>query len=114
MPVASATAERSFSTETFENLCYVDHEEWQGLMYIHRYFGVDLYKSMEVFVSAKTRTDEGNFGQFEEIFLYQSHSNCAWFYVIWNPEMVPDRTILHLVKKNPRPPLSQEWWCVHY
>ena len=29
-----------------------------------------------------------------------SHWNCAWFYVIWNPEMAPDRTILHLVENN--------------
>ena len=31
--------------------------------------------------------------------VYQSHLNCAWFYVIWNPEMAPDRTILHIVEK---------------
>jgi hypothetical protein len=35
-----------------------------------------------------------------KIFLSISHQNCAWFYVIWNPEMAPDRTFLHLVKNN--------------
>jgi hypothetical protein len=35
-----------------------------------------------------------------KIFLSISHWNCAWFYVIWNPEMAPDRTILHLVENN--------------
>jgi gamma-glutamyl phosphate reductase len=33
-----------------------------GLVHIHRDFEVDLYKAMEVFVSAKTRRAE--FGQF--------------------------------------------------
>jgi hypothetical protein len=33
-----------------------------GLVDIHRYFEVDLYKAMEVFVSAKTR--RADFGQF--------------------------------------------------
>ena len=32
-------------------------------------------------------------------FLSISHYICAWFYVIWNHEMVPDRTILHIVEK---------------
>jgi gamma-glutamyl phosphate reductase len=33
-----------------------------GLVHIHRDFEVDLYKAMEVFVSAKTR--RADFGQF--------------------------------------------------
>jgi hypothetical protein len=67
MPVASATAERSFSVlrclknyarSTMKN----DRLSSLGLVYIHRDFEVDLYKSMEVFVSAKTR--RADFGQF--------------------------------------------------
>jgi hypothetical protein len=67
MPVASATAERSFSVlrclknyarSTMKN----DRLSSFGLVYIHRDFEVDLYKSMEVFVSAKTR--RADFGQF--------------------------------------------------
>jgi hypothetical protein len=42
-----------------------------GLMHIHRDFEVDLYKAMEVFISAKTRREE--FGQFYQILVYQSH-----------------------------------------
>jgi hypothetical protein len=42
-----------------------------GLMHIDRDFEVDLYKAMEVFVSAKTR--RADFGQFKEILVYQSH-----------------------------------------
>jgi hypothetical protein len=42
-----------------------------GLMHINRDFEVDLYKAMEVFVSAKTR--RADFGQFKEILVYQSH-----------------------------------------
>jgi hypothetical protein len=43
-----------------------DHEEWQAIFpwidaYINRDFEVDLYKAMEVFVSAKTR--RADFGQ---------------------------------------------------
>jgi gamma-glutamyl phosphate reductase len=44
-----------------------------GLVHIHRDFEVDLYKAMEVFVSAKTR--RADFGQFKEILVYQrTHS----------------------------------------
>ena len=59
MPVASATADRSFSVlrrlktyarPTMKN----DRLSSLRLIYIHRYFEVDLYKAMEVFVSAKT------------------------------------------------------------
>ena len=60
MPVASATAERSFSVlmclknyvrSTMKNdrLCSL------GLVHIHRDFEVDLHKAMEVFVSYQTR-----------------------------------------------------------
>jgi hypothetical protein len=67
MPVASATAERSFSVlgclenyvrSTMKN----DRLSSLGLVHIHRDFEVDLYKAMEVFVSAKTR--RADFGQF--------------------------------------------------
>jgi hypothetical protein len=67
MPVASATAERSFSVlrclkpyarSTMKN----DRLSSLGLVHIHRDFEVDLYKSMEVFVSAKTR--RAYFGRF--------------------------------------------------
>ena len=67
MPVASATAEISFSVlrrlktyvrSTMKN----DSLSSLELMHINRDFEVDLYKAMEVFVSAKTR--RADFGQF--------------------------------------------------
>jgi hypothetical protein len=67
MPVASATVERSFSVlrclknyvkSTMKN----DRLSSLGLVHIHRDFEVDMYKAMEVFVSAKTR--KADFGQF--------------------------------------------------
>jgi hypothetical protein len=67
MPVASTTAERSFSVlrclknyirSTRKN----DRLSSLGLVHIHRDFEVDLYKAMDVFVSAKTR--RADFGQF--------------------------------------------------
>ena len=67
IPVASATAEMSFSVlrrlktyvrSTMKN----DRLSSLGLMHIHRDFEVDLYKAMEVFVSAKTR--RADIGQF--------------------------------------------------
>jgi hypothetical protein len=68
MPVASATAEtvRSFSVlrclknyvrSTMKN----DRLSSLGLVHIHRDFEVELYKVMEVFVSAMTR--RADFGQ---------------------------------------------------
>ena len=67
MPVASTTAERSFSVlRCLEN--YVrstmknDRLSFLGLVHIHRDFEVDLYKAMEVLVSAKTR--RADIGQF--------------------------------------------------
>jgi hypothetical protein len=59
MPVASATAEMSFSvlrrlktcdSSTMKN----DRLSSLGLMHIHRDCDLDLYKAMEVIVSAKT------------------------------------------------------------
>ena len=59
MPVASATAEMSFSvlrrlktcdSSTMKN----DRLSSLGLMHIHRDFELDLYKVMEVFVSVTT------------------------------------------------------------
>jgi hypothetical protein len=67
MPVASDTAERSISVlrclknyvrPTMKN----DRLSSLQLVHIHRDFEVDLYKAMEVFVSAKTR--RADFGQF--------------------------------------------------
>jgi hypothetical protein len=67
MPVASATAEMSFSVlrrlktyvrSTMKN----DRLSSLGLMHINRDFEVDLYKAMGVFVSAKTR--RADFEQF--------------------------------------------------
>jgi hypothetical protein len=59
MPAASATAEMSFSVLRRLKTC--DSSTMKngklsslGLMHIHRDFEVDLYKAMEVFVSAKT------------------------------------------------------------
>jgi hypothetical protein len=60
MPVASATAERSFSVlmclkyyarSTMKN----DRLSSLGLVHIHRDFEVDLYEAMKVFVSGQTR-----------------------------------------------------------
>jgi hypothetical protein len=67
MPVASATAEKSFSVlrrlktyarSTMKN----DRLSSLGLVHINRDFEVDWYKAMEMFVSAKTR--RADFGQF--------------------------------------------------
>ena len=74
MPVASATAEMSFSVlrrlKTYVRLTMKnDRLSSLGLMHINRDFEVELYKAMEVFASAKTR--RADFGQFYEIFVYQ-------------------------------------------
>jgi hypothetical protein len=58
MPVASATAEMSFSVLSRLKTCDSstrknDRLSSLGLMHIHRDFEVDLNKAMEVFVSAK-------------------------------------------------------------
>jgi hypothetical protein len=60
MPAASATAKMSFSVLRRLKTCVSsamknDRLSSLGLMHIHRDFEVDLYKAMEVFVSAKTR-----------------------------------------------------------
>jgi len=60
MPVASATAEMSLSVLRRLKTCVSstmknDRISSLGLMHIHRDFEVDLYKAMEVFVSAMTR-----------------------------------------------------------
>ena len=61
MPVVRATDERSFSV--LRRLkTYVRSTMYEELMHIHRDFEMDLYKAMEVFVSAQTR--RANFGQF--------------------------------------------------
>ena len=67
MPVASATAEMSFNVlkrlKTYVRLTMKnDRLSSLGLMHINRDFEVDLYKAMEVFVSAKTR--RADFAQF--------------------------------------------------
>jgi hypothetical protein len=60
IPAASATAKISFSVPRRLETCVSsamknDGPSSLGLMHIHRDFEVDLYKAMEVFVSAKTR-----------------------------------------------------------
>ena len=67
MPVASATVEMSFSVLRRLKTCVSsamknDRLFSLALMHIHRDYEVDLYKAMEVFVSAKTR--RAHFGQF--------------------------------------------------
>ena len=67
IPVASTTAERSFSVlRCLKNYVRLtmknDRLSSLGLVHIHRDFEVDLYKAMEVFVSAKTR--RADIGQF--------------------------------------------------
>jgi hypothetical protein len=59
MPVASVTAEMSFSVLRRLKTCDIstmknDRLSSLGLMHIHRDFEAELYKAMEVFVSAKT------------------------------------------------------------
>ena len=66
MPVANTTAERSFSvlrclTNYVRSTRKNDRLSSLGLVHIHRDFEVDLYKAMEMFVSAKTRM--ADFGQ---------------------------------------------------
>jgi len=74
MPVASATAEMSFSVLRRLKTCVSSTMKNDrlssslGLMHIHRDFEVDLYKAMEVFVSAKIRrADFDNFKIFLSI-----------------------------------------------
>ena len=60
MPAASATAKMSFSVLRRLKTCVSsamknDRLFSLALMHIHRDYEVDLYKAMEVFVSAKTR-----------------------------------------------------------
>ena len=60
MPAASASAKMSFSALRRLKTCVSsalknDRLSSLGLMHIHRDFEVDLYKAMEVLVSAKTR-----------------------------------------------------------
>jgi hypothetical protein len=60
MPASTATAKMSFSVLRRLATCgssaiQNDRLSSLGLMHIHRDFEVDLYKAMEVFVSAKTR-----------------------------------------------------------
>jgi hypothetical protein len=60
MTAASTTAKMSFSVLRRLKTCVSsamknDRLSSLGLMHIHRDFEVDLYKAMEVFVSAKTR-----------------------------------------------------------
>jgi hypothetical protein len=59
MPAASVTAEMSFSVLRRLKTCDIwtmknDRLSSLGLMHIHRDFEAELYKAMEVFVSAKT------------------------------------------------------------
>ena len=60
MPVGSATAEKSFSVLRRLKTCVSstmknDRLSSLGLIHIRRDFEADLYTSMEVFVSAKSR-----------------------------------------------------------
>ena len=90
-----------------DRLCFL------GLVHIHRDFEVDLYKAMEVFVFVKTR--RADFEQFLSIKVIKIVLDSI--YVIWNPKMAPDRTILHLVEKmikSQTPSPSQELWRAHY
>ena len=79
MPAASVTAKMSFSVLRRLKTCVSsamknDRLFSLGLMHIHRDFEVDLYKAMEVFVSAKT---EWHIFDNFKIFLSISHQNCA-------------------------------------
>jgi hypothetical protein len=40
------------------------------------------------------------------LLFFNNLQNSAWFYVIWNLEMAPDRTILHLLKKKSHTSIS--------
>ena len=85
MPIESVTVERSFSVlrrlktyvrSIMKNVRLSSLE----LIHIHRVFEVDLSKAMKKLVSAKTR--RADFENFYDMVVYQSHINCAWFYVI--------------------------------
>jgi hypothetical protein len=103
MPVASATAEMSFK---------VYWDVWKlVIVRLWRMTGYppwDWYIFTEILKWTCTKQwrcsyllrHEGQIFDNFKIFLSISHSNCAWFYVIWNPEMAPDRTILHFVENN--------------
>jgi hypothetical protein len=69
---------KTYATSTMKN----DRLSSLGLMHIHWDF-----------------EHEGQILKKFKKFLSISHYICAWFYVIWNHEMVPDRTILHIVEK---------------
>ena len=73
MPASTATAKMSFSVLRRLATCgssaiQNDRLSSLGLMHIHRDFEVDLYKAMEVFVSAKSRR--------ADILVYQSLKLC--------------------------------------
>jgi len=95
MPVASATAEISFSVlirlktyvrSTMEN----DRLSSLGLMHIHRDFEIDLYKTMEVFVSVRTRrTDLGHFKKFLSIKVIKIVLDSILYETLKWPQIVP-------------------------
>jgi hypothetical protein len=79
MPAVSATAKMSFSVLRRLKTCVSsgiknDRLSSLGLMHIHLDFEVDVYKVMEVFLSAKTRS--AHFWQFKDILVYLSLKLC--------------------------------------
>ena len=111
MPVASATAERSFSvlrrlkTYVRSNMKN-DRLSSLGLMHINRDF-----EAMDVFVSAKTRrADFGQFKKFLSIKVIKIVLDSMLYETLKWPQF--QGTILHLVKKILDPlPLSRIMGC---
>ena len=96
MPAASTTAKMSFSVLSL-NTCVIQ-AIFSGIdAYSPRFWSGLVQSNGSVRICQVTK---GRFFYNFKIFLYISEYNCPWFYVIWNPEMSPDRTILHLVKND--------------
>ena len=50
-----------------------DRLSYHGLVHIHLDFEADVYKVLEVYMFVSAKTQSADFGQFQEILVYQSH-----------------------------------------
>jgi hypothetical protein len=116
MPVASATAEISFSVlrrlktyvrSTMKN----DRLSSLELMHINRDFKVDLCKAMEVFISAKAGQILGNFKTFLSIKVIKIVLDSILYKTMKWPQIAP--FCISSKKKNPRPPPPLKNYGVH-
>ena len=123
MSVASATAERSFSVlrclkkyvrSTMKN----DRLSSLGLVLIHRDFEVDLYKAMDVFVSAKTQLGQivDNFKKFLSIKVIKIVLDSMLYETLKWPQIALFCISSKKKKKekSQTPTPSQELWRAHY